>query len=193
MWSVFDSSKSHHTLLISGKNCSRNFSLEPGIHRVQRVPPTETKGRRQTSTIAVAVMPIDEYSDLTINPKDVIIETMRGQGPGGQHRNKTDSAVRATHKPTGITAYSATKSQHQNRVLVMNVLQMRIKQKSLDSYNSNRNDIRKEQIGNMGRGSRVRTYNFIEGRTKDESTQKNYRTKKIMSGGLDEIYKNIEP
>ncbi len=175
-------------MLISGVDCKRDFNLEPGIHRIQRVPPTERSGRRHTSTVAVSILPYVEFSDFHIPDKDIKIETTIGHGPGGQHRNKTESAVRITHIPTGISAYAQEKSQQQNRKTAMEVLVSRVHEKRRNSLNSSQNELRQGQIGNMSRNGKIRTYNFIEDRVKDERISKKFRTKDIMKGNLGLIY-----
>lgn len=152
------------------------------------MPDTEARGRRHTSTIAVAVLPEDQHQQSDIKKEDLTTETMRGHGKGGQHKNVTDSAVRITHGPTGISAYCDGRSQHQNKQNALSVLKSKIFDKiHFSAYNS-RNVDRSNQIGTMGRGSRVRTYNFIENRVKDERVKKKFPTMKIMSGNLDLIY-----
>ena len=190
LWSAFDYSDSSIICKISGEHIQNKFSLESGIHRVQRVPPTETKGRRHTSTIAVAVLPF-----VSFNPKykesDFKIEYALGSGPGGQHRNKTMTTVKITHVNTGITATMDGRSQYQNKKDAMSIILSRLKNRDNESHNTNTNQNRIDQIGNMGRGSRVRTYNFIEDRVKDERIKKKFRTKDIMDGNLTLIYNTI--
>jgi peptide chain release factor 1 len=190
-WSVFDDSDSCKVFSISGKNCSIAFSLEPGIHRVQRVPPTEKRGRRQTSSIAVAVLDVPKNIDFVLNENDLNIERIFGQGPGGQHKNKNATAIKITHIPTGVTAYSDGRSQYRNIQLAKSMIYARISEQKTEKARANYNSKRKKQIKDMGRGSRVRTYNFIEHRVKDERTGKNYPVKKIMKGELDLIYGEV--
>lgn len=188
MWSVFDRSSSSISIFVSGNKVSDDFFLEPGIHRIQRIPPTETKGRRHTSTVAVAVLSISN-SKCTISDNDLDIEYFCGSGPGGQHRNRTKTNVRITHKPTGITATASSKSQYSNRKKALSVIQARVQEhqesKSANSVNHKRN----KQIGDMGRGTRVRTYSFTNGIVKDERVKKSFRIKDIISGSLGKIYK----
>jgi len=152
---------------IAGKGVFARLKYESGVHRVQRVPATEASGRIHTSAATVAVLPEVEDIDLDIRPEDIRIDTMRAGGAGGQHVNKTDSAVRITHLPTGLIVVSAEKSQHQNRRLAMQVLRSRLfemeRQKAADSRAAQR----KGQIGTGDRSQRIRTYNFPQGRVTD--------------------------
>jgi peptide chain release factor 1 len=191
-WSVFDATASSFTLLISGHNAKDHFCLESGTHRVQRVPPTETKGRRHTSTIAVAILDYITPYEIDYNESDFKIDTFRSSGNGGQSVNTTDSAVRVTHKPTGITACSSIKSQQKNRDMALAVVLGRLKNMGKLEQHKDYNNQRKNQIGNMGRGGAfVRNYNFIDGRTTDKRVNGNFRTNKIMSGNLQLIYKKM--
>lgn len=190
MWSVFDTSDSSHTLLIEGKNAKKNLSLEAGIHRVQRIPPTENKGRRHTSTIAVSVLPYVTERDFKIPKNEFDVDVSFGSGPGGQHRNTTASAVRVTHKPTRISAYSCSnRSQHKNKEQAMNVVLSRIKERKENKQVKAVNKKRKKDIRDKGRGSRVRVYDFLRGFVKDERVKGNFPIKKVMKGGLKPIYK----
>lgn len=155
---------------------------------MQRVPPTEKRGRRQTSTVAVAVLPCPQAEGNDIPKSEIRIETVRGQGPGGQHRNTTESAVKVTHIPTGITAYCDGRNQHRNRQNAMAVLSARISEKRSERRSEKENRNRKDQIGDMGRGTRVRTYNIFRGFVKDERVDGKFDPGKILSGRLDLIY-----
>ncbi len=152
---------------ISGKGVFARLKYESGVHRVQRVPATEASGRIHTSAATVAVLPEVEDIDLDIRPEDIRIDTMRAGGAGGQHVNKTDSAVRLTHLPTGLIVVSAEKSQHQNRRLAMQVLRSRLYEQQRQKAADSRAAQRKGQIGSGDRSQRIRTYNFPQGRVTD--------------------------
>ncbi len=173
---------------IEGENVFARLKFESGVHRVQRVPETESGGRIHTSAATVAVLPEAESVDIEINANDIRIDTMRSSGAGGQHVNTTDSAVRITHIPTGLVVTSSEKSQHRNREIAMNVLRARLydmeRQKAADSRASDR----KAQVGSGDRSERIRTYNFPQGRMTDHRIGLTlYRLDAILGGDLDEI------
>ncbi|MCR8550224.1 peptide chain release factor 1 [Salipiger sp. P9] len=173
---------------IEGENVFARLKFESGVHRVQRVPETESGGRIHTSAATVAVLPEAEAVDIDIAPGDIRIDTMRSSGAGGQHVNTTDSAVRITHLPTGIVVTSSEKSQHRNREIAMNVLRARLydmeRQKAADARASDR----RSQVGTGDRSERIRTYNFPQGRMTDHRIGLTlYRLDQIMGGDLDEI------
>jgi len=192
-WSVFDASLSSILYLAEGKNVAQKFSLESGIHRIQRVSPTESKGRRHTSTIAVAVLPYTERYEYQIDMSEFNIECYCGGGPGGQHRNTTNSNVKITHKPTGLSACANTKSQHRNKQLALSILISRIEDLGKGLSKEEYNKKRREQIQDKGRSAgKVRTYNFIESNVRDERIRKTFRTKDILKGRLSLIYQEYK-
>ncbi len=174
---------------VTGKGVFARLKFESGVHRVQRVPATETQGRVHTSAATVAVLPEAEEVDLDIKPDDIRIDTMRASGAGGQHVNTTDSAVRITHLPTGIIVVSAEKSQHQNRRLAMQVLRARIYEVEREKLANERAEARKAQVGTGDRSQRIRTYNFPQGRVTDHRISLTlHKLEQVMIGGsLDEI------
>lgn len=156
------------TFAVKGKGAYARFKFEAGPHRVQRVPRTESQGRIHTSMGTVAVLPEVEEVEIDIHDNDLIIETMRSQGPGGQSVNTTDSAVRITHKPTGIVvSCQDEKSQLQNKLKAMRVLRARLYQLQLDEQMGERASVRKSQVGTGQRSEKIRTYNFKEKRVTD--------------------------
>jgi peptide chain release factor 1 len=174
---------------ISGKGVFARLKYESGVHRVQRVPATEASGRIHTSAATVAVLPEVEDIDLDIRPEDIRIDTMRAGGAGGQHVNKTDSAVRITHLPTGLIVVSAEKSQHQNRRLAMQVLRSRLYEQQRQKAADSRAAQRKGQIGSGDRSQRIRTYNFPQGRVTDHRIGLTlHKLEEVLEGtALDEL------
>ncbi|MDR5171847.1 peptide chain release factor 1 [Methylobacillus flagellatus] len=175
---------------IEGLGAYSRLKFESGGHRVQRVPETETQGRIHTSACTVAVLPeVDEVSDVTINPADIRIDTFRASGAGGQHINKTDSAVRITHFPTGIVVECQDgRSQHSNKAQAMQVLAARIKAKQVDEQQSKIASERRSLIGSGDRSERIRTYNYPQGRITDHRINLTlYKIDAITEGDMDEL------
>jgi peptide chain release factor 1 len=173
---------------IKGQNVFARLKYESGVHRVQRVPTTESGGRIHTSAATVAVLPEAEDVDIHIDANDLRIDTMRSSGAGGQHVNTTDSAVRITHIPTGIVVTSSEKSQHRNREIAMQVLKARLYDAERQRVDSARSADRAAQVGSGDRSERIRTYNFPQGRMTDHRINLTlYRLDAIMQGDLDEI------
>lgn len=173
---------------LKGEGVFARLKFESGVHRVQRVPTTESGGRIHTSAATVAVLPEAEEVDLKIPTSDIRIDTMRASGAGGQHVNTTDSAVRITHLPTGIVVTSSEKSQHQNRERAMQVLRARLLDMREQEARSARAADRKAQVGSGDRSERIRTYNFPQGRVTDHRINLTlYRLDQVIGGDLDEI------
>ena len=173
---------------ISGDGVFGRLKFESGVHRVQRVPETEAQGRIHTSAATVAVLPEPEDVEVEINDGDIRIDTYRSSGAGGQHVNKTDSAVRITHLPTGIVVTSSEKSQHQNRAKAMKVLKARLYDRQREAVDSARADARKSQVGSGDRSERIRTYNFPQGRITDHRINLTlYNLPKALEGEIDEL------
>ncbi|CUI02136.1 peptide chain release factor 1 [Leisingera aquaemixtae] len=173
---------------IKGENVFARLKYESGVHRVQRVPATESGGRIHTSAATVAVLPEAEDVDIHIDANDIRIDTMRASGAGGQHVNTTDSAVRITHLPTGLIVTSSEKSQHRNREIAMQVLKTRLYDLERQRIDSERSADRASQVGSGDRSERIRTYNFPQGRMTDHRINLTlYKLDQVMGGDLDEI------
>ncbi|MCA8869010.1 MAG: peptide chain release factor 1 [Rhodobacteraceae bacterium] len=173
---------------IEGDGVFARLKFESGVHRVQRVPTTESGGRVHTSAATVAVLPEAEAVDLDIPQTDIRIDTMRASGAGGQHVNTTDSAVRITHIPTGIMVVSAEKSQHRNREIAMQVLRTRLYDLERQKADDERAATRKGQVGSGDRSERIRTYNFPQGRLTDHRINLTlYKLDQAMAGDIDEV------
>ena len=177
---------------IEGDGVFGRLKFESGVHRVQRVPATEAGGHIHTSAATVAVLPEPEDVNIEIRDQDLRIDTYRSSGAGGQHVNKTDSAVRITHLPTGIVVTSSEKSQHQNRARAMKALQVKLYDQQREALDTARSDARKSQVGSGDRSERIRTYNFPQGRVTDHRINLTvYNLPKVLEGeALDDI---IEP
>jgi len=178
---------------VTGDGVFGRWKFESGVHRVQRVPATEAQGRIHTSAATVAVLPEAEDVEIEINDSDIRIDTYRSSGAGGQHVNKTDSAVRITHLPTGVVVTSSEKSQHQNRARAMKNLKARLYDMQREALDSARSDARKSQVGSGDRSERIRTYNFPQGRVTDHRINLTvYNLPKVMEGdALDDIIKPL--
>ncbi|WP_435141777.1 peptide chain release factor 1 [Pseudopelagicola sp. nBUS_19] len=173
---------------INGVNVFARLKYESGVHRVQRVPTTESGGRIHTSAATVAVLPKAEDVDIQIDANDLRIDTMRSSGAGGQHVNTTDSAVRITHVPSGIVVTSSEKSQHRNREIAMQVLKTRLYDMERQRIDSERAANRAGQVGSGDRSERIRTYNFPQGRMTDHRINLTlYKLDQVMQGDLDEV------
>ncbi|MGR3321066.1 MAG: peptide chain release factor 1 [Pseudooceanicola sp.] len=176
------------TAAVRGEGVFARLKFESGVHRVQRVPETESGGRIHTSAATVAVLPEAEDVDIAIDPNDLRIDTMRASGAGGQHVNTTDSAVRITHVPTGIVVTSSEKSQHQNRAIAMQVLRNKLFDMERQRAADERAADRKAQVGSGDRSERIRTYNFPQGRMTDHRINLTlYKLDQVMQGDLDEV------
>ncbi|MBP0466992.1 peptide chain release factor 1 [Roseomonas sp. PWR1] len=177
------------TAEIGGRGVFARLKYESGVHRVQRVPATETQGRIHTSTVTVAVLPQAEEVEVQVSDGDLRIDTYRASGAGGQHVNKTDSAVRITHLPTGIVvAMQEEKSQHKNRAKAMKVLRARLYDAQRSAADSARAADRKSQVGTGDRSERIRTYNFPQGRVTDHRIGLTlHKIDRVMLGEFDEI------
>lgn len=174
---------------IEGKGAYSRLKFESGVHRVQRVPVTEASGRIHTSTVTVAVLPEVEDVEIEINPADLQIDTFRASGAGGQHINKTESAVRITHLPTGIVVTCQDeRSQHKNREKAMKVLRSKLYEMAREQQDSELAQARRDQVGTGDRSERIRTYNFPQGRVSDHRIGLTlYKIEAILDGELDEI------
>jgi len=174
---------------INGRGVFARLKFESGVHRVQRVPATESQGRIHTSTVTVAVLPEAEEVDVQVDEGDLRIDVYRASGAGGQHVNKTESAVRITHLPSGIVVtMQEEKSQHKNRAKAMKILRARLYEQQRASLHATRAADRKSQVGTGDRSERIRTYNFPQGRVSDHRIEKTlYKIDRIMAGELDEF------
>jgi peptide chain release factor 1 len=175
---------------VNGRGVFARLKFESGVHRVQRVPDTETQGRIHTSAATVAVLPQAQDVDIDINEADLKVDTMRAQGAGGQHVNKTDSAVRITHLPTGTIVFvQDERSQHKNRARAMSLLKARLYDAQRQKLDAERAADRKSQVGSGDRSERIRTYNFPQGRVTDHRINLTlYKLDKVIAGeALDEV------
>ena len=177
-------------LRVSGQNVYSQLKFESGTHRVQRVPETESQGRVHTSACTVAIMPeVDSVDEIDINPADLRIDTYRASGAGGQHVNRTDSAIRITHIPTGVVVECQDeRSQHKNRARAMSVLQARLLAAEQEKHQAEQSESRRLQVGSGDRSERIRTYNYPQGRLTDHRINLTlYKLDDIMEGGLEQV------
>lgn len=174
---------------VRGSGVYSRMKFEAGVHRVQRVPETETSGRIHTSACTVAVLPEAEEVEIEINPEDLRIDVYRSSGPGGQSVNTTDSAVRITHEPTGlVVSCQDEKSQHKNRVKALKVLRSRLFALKQEEERAKRDEVRKGMVGSGDRSAKIRTYNFPQGRLTDHRIHLSLHSlKAILSGELDQV------
>ncbi len=179
--------------MIQGQGAYSVFKYESGIHRVQRVPATETQGRIHTSAVTVAVLPEAEEVDIEIDPSELKVDVYRATGPGGQSVNTTDSAVRITHLPTGlVVTCQDEKSQLKNKVRAMKVLRARLLDQMIFEQNEKRSEERRSQVGTGDRSGRIRTYNFPQSRVTDHRINLTlYKLDSILQGNIDELIENL--
>ncbi len=197
---VINSSISDHggfkEIIFSLRGCDvyKNMKFESGVHRVQRVPETESQGRIHTSAVSVAILPEPKDIDIEIDPNDLEIDTFRSSGPGGQHVNTTDSAIRITHKPTNITvSCQDEKSQHKNKKKAMKILRARVLVKKQEEQQEKIAKKRRLQVGSGDRSQKIRTYNFPQNRVSDHRINfTSHNLDGILAGGLDELFEALE-
>ena len=177
-------------LRVAGQNVYSQLKFESGTHRVQRVPETESQGRVHTSACTVAIMPeVDSVDEIDINPADLRVDTYRASGAGGQHVNRTESAIRITHIPSGVVVECQDeRSQHKNRARAMSVLQARLMSAAQEKQHAEQSESRKLQVGSGDRSERIRTYNYPQGRLTDHRINLTlYKLEEIMEGGLEHV------
>ena len=175
--------------MISGESVYARFKFESGVHRVQRIPVTESNGKIQTSTVTVAVLPEANEVDVKIDPADLQIDTFRSSGAGGQHINKTESAIRITHLPTGtVVECQDERSQYKNKDKAMKVLRSRLLEREQEKQREERAGERRSQVGTGDRSERIRTYNYPQGRVTDHRIGLTlYKLDAVLNGSLDEL------
>ena len=181
------------SFMITGKGVYSRLKFESGVHRVQRVPDTESSGRIHTSTATVAVLPVVEDVEIEINPADIKMEVFRSSGAGGQHINKTSSAVRLIHEPTGIVVECQTeRSQFQNRDNAMKMLRTKLYEIEKQKQDSKISNERKTQVGSGDRSEKIRTYNYPQGRITDHRIGMSiYQMENFLNGDIDEMIDNL--
>lgn len=173
------------SVLFEGKGARKLFANEAGGHRFQRVPPTEKRGRVQTSTVTVAVLHPEPAHTFKLNMQDVDIRTSRGSGPGGQHRNKTDSCVTLTHLPTGAVVRVDMRSQHESKRIAFEILAAKLADGHLEAAQAERNEARRAQLGCGARGDKIRTYREQDDRVTDHRTDRTWKYSKWIRGDWD--------
>lgn len=177
-------------LRITGKDAAKAFCNEAGGHRFQRVPPTEKRGRVHSSTITISVLPEPTDVEIALRDSDLDIKTVRGSGPGGQHRNKTETAVQITHKPTGISVRAESeRSQLQNKEAARALLRAKLKERMDTKLQTDRDKERKAQVGSGMRGDKVRTVALQRGRVTDHRTGKEIDARRYLKGYVEELWK----
>lgn len=187
---IIDSTEGNVKAIISGKGAGKAFIHEPGKHVCQRIPPTEQKGRKHTSTVSVSVLPLQKDSKIQLLDEDLNIEAVNLGGKGGQHQNRTMSGARVTHKPTGLQAVVNGRSYHKNLAEALKILSNRVNDKYLGEKRQARSEARKGQMGGGSRSDKIRTYNFLNSRVSDHRLgTKTGNIKGVMRGRLDLIFK----
>lgn len=174
---------------VEGKSAERLFAPEAGGHRWQRVPPTEKRGRKHTSTVTVAVLAAEQDAAPQLDERDIEWQATVGSGPGGQHKNKTASCVVMTHKPTGLTVrIENERSQHRNRVSALRLLSARLAERERNSKNAERATTRREQVGSGERGDKIRTVRLQDDRVVDHRTGKRMKASRYLRGHVSELH-----
>jgi peptide chain release factor 1 len=184
---VYDS-ESSWSVRITGESCWDYFRNESGKHIVQRIPPTESRGRRHTSIVSVAVLALPQKVETTLSTHEVEFIVQRGHGKGGQHQNKVESAVRAIHRPTGLSVFINGRDQYRNKQLALEILQARVLERKREELRQQAHRAKADQLGFGTRSGKIRTYNFIRGLVLDHRTGgKTHRIEEVMKGRFDLI------